>query len=188
VTDGMAHVAGVDVSAGHWIGGKRVHSNETFEDRSPVDGQWLADVAAGGADHVDAAVAEARRTFPAWAALRPKGRLPILKKLVDGIRARAEALAAVETLDKARCSPATSRAWCRVRRTTSSLSCERDRSLSGVSRASARRVFRALPDDGRCAGRPRLSSARHEHVELRKRNRHRSGARVVRSRGSRLTA
>ena len=92
MTDGMAHVAGVDVSAGHWIGGKRVHSNETFEDRSPVDGQWLADVAAGGADHVDAAVAEARRTFPAWAALRPKGRLPILKKLADGIRAQKRSL------------------------------------------------------------------------------------------------
>jgi len=94
-----ANVAGVDVSTEHWIGGKRVPSRRRFADDSPIDGAKLAQVAAGGASEVDAAVDAARAAFPAWAALGPRGRLPILKRLAESIRARAESLAAVETAD-----------------------------------------------------------------------------------------
>ncbi|MDO9127254.1 MAG: aldehyde dehydrogenase family protein, partial [Parvibaculum sp.] len=73
-------VAGVDISTDHWIGGKRVSSKQKFANLSPVDGSHLADVSAGGKAEADAAVAAARKAFPAWAALGPKGRLPILKK------------------------------------------------------------------------------------------------------------
>jgi aminomuconate-semialdehyde/2-hydroxymuconate-6-semialdehyde dehydrogenase len=96
---GTVDVAGVKVSTDHWIGGKRVASKQTFADYSPVDGAHLADVSAGGRAEVDAAVEAARKSFPAWAALGPQGRLPILKRLAQGIAARKEELAAVETVD-----------------------------------------------------------------------------------------
>ncbi len=92
-------VAGVEVSTAHWIGGRRVPSNRTFEDFSPIDGRHLANVSAGGAQEADAAVKAARQAFPAWAALGPVGRLPILKRFAERILARKEELAAVETAD-----------------------------------------------------------------------------------------
>ena len=94
-----ATVAGVEISTDHWIDGRRVSSTERFENRSPVDGSHLANVASGGKPEVDQAVDAARRAFPAWAALGPEGRLPYLKRFADGIRARAKDLAAVETMD-----------------------------------------------------------------------------------------
>ncbi|PZQ60227.1 MAG: betaine-aldehyde dehydrogenase [Phenylobacterium zucineum] len=96
---GAVEVGGVRVSTEHWIGGRRAPSAATFEVLSPIDGAHLADVAAGGAAEVDAAVAAARAAFPAWAALGPEGRLPILKAFAAGILARASDLAMVETLD-----------------------------------------------------------------------------------------
>jgi len=96
---GTVKVAGVEVSADHWIGGKRVASKQKFADFSPVDGSHLGDLSAGGEAEADAAVAAARKAFPAWAALGPKGRLPILKKFAEGIKARVNELAAVETMD-----------------------------------------------------------------------------------------
>ncbi|HWA60286.1 MAG TPA: aldehyde dehydrogenase [Caulobacteraceae bacterium] len=95
----VATVAGVEVSTDHWIDGRRVASAERFDDLSPVDGSHLASVAAGGKAEADQAVDAARRAFPAWAALGPEGRLPILKAFAEGIRARAKELAAVETMD-----------------------------------------------------------------------------------------
>ncbi|HTO69592.1 MAG TPA: aldehyde dehydrogenase family protein [Myxococcota bacterium] len=94
-----ARVAGSEVSTEHWIGGKRVPSQRRFADLSPIDGAHLADVSAGGASEVDAAVAAARAAFPAWAELGPQGRLPILSRFAAGITARAAELAAVETAD-----------------------------------------------------------------------------------------
>ena len=95
----VQEVAGVEVSTAHFIDGRRVPSKASFEVVSPIDGSHLADVAAGGAAEVDAAVAAARRAFPAWAELGPEGRLPILKRLAEVIRARTNPLAAVETAD-----------------------------------------------------------------------------------------
>ena len=92
-----ANVAGVEVSTDHWIDGKRVPSTQRFADFSPIDGSHLADVAAAGKAEVELAVAAARKAFPAWAALGPQGRLPILKRFAEGIKARAKDLAAVET-------------------------------------------------------------------------------------------
>src|SRR5689334_868283 len=82
-------VNGVPVHTGHFIDGERVGSAKTFEVRSPIDwdGWKLADVAAGGKAEVDAAVAAARRAFPAWSALGPEGRRPVLTRLADAIEA-----------------------------------------------------------------------------------------------------
>src|SRR5271154_4247428 len=91
--------AGVDVSTEHFIDGKRVASKQTFENCSPIDGKHLADVSAGGASEVDAAVAAARRAYPKWAGLGPDGRHRVLKKFAQAILHHAKELSAVETAD-----------------------------------------------------------------------------------------
>src|SRR5919198_1594344 len=97
----MADVEGVTVPTGHYIDGRRVESDDTFEVRSPIDwdGWKLADVARGGAAEVDAAVAAARRAFPDWAALGADGRHAALGRLADAIDEAVPRLAAVETVD-----------------------------------------------------------------------------------------
>jgi acyl-CoA reductase-like NAD-dependent aldehyde dehydrogenase len=94
-----AQVAGAVVSTDHWINGRREASTRRFADLSPIDGAQLAEVAAGGAAEIDAAVCAARAAFPAWAELGPQGRLPILQRFAQGIEARGKELAAVETAD-----------------------------------------------------------------------------------------
>lgn len=95
----QAEVEGVAVDTRHWIGGRRVASATTFTDISPIDEQPIAQVHAGGHDEVDAAVAAAREAFPAWAGLPVKQRSDILRAVADGIDARREELARVETRD-----------------------------------------------------------------------------------------
>ena len=94
-------VEGVAVAPEHYIDGERVGSPGTFEVRSPIDwdGWKLADVAAGGQPEVDAAVAAARRAFPAWAALGREGRREVLTRFADAIDAAVPDLAKVETAD-----------------------------------------------------------------------------------------
>lgn len=95
-------VDGVTVSTDHYIGGRRVSSDETFEDRSPLD--WsvtLADVARGDARTADAAVTAAAEAFPAWADLGATGRGPILRRLADLVDDRVESIATVECHDMA---------------------------------------------------------------------------------------
>ncbi|CRK83608.1 betaine-aldehyde dehydrogenase [Neobacillus massiliamazoniensis] len=90
-------VAGVEVSPNHYIGGKRVSSESTFQVISPIDESVLGEVAAGSQHEVDLAVQAAKNAFPAWAALGPKGRGNYLKKLANIIEANIEKLAIVET-------------------------------------------------------------------------------------------
>jgi 5-carboxymethyl-2-hydroxymuconic-semialdehyde dehydrogenase len=92
-------VEGVAVDARHFIGGERCTSGETFEVFSPIDGAVLGRVAAGGAREVDQAVRAARAAFPGWAALGPEARGAILDGFAQGILARRDELAAVETAD-----------------------------------------------------------------------------------------
>jgi len=94
-----ATVAGVDVDTRHWIGGERVASTGTFEDRSPIDGALLAEIARGGPAEADAAVAAARAAFPGWAATSHKERARVLHAIADGVERRVEDLATVETAD-----------------------------------------------------------------------------------------
>ena len=65
----MSTVAGVDVSPEHYIGGQRVASADRFEDRSPIDGALLAEIARGGEREADLAVRAppaARPTCTGW--------------------------------------------------------------------------------------------------------------------------
>ena len=92
-------VEGVAVDTRHWINGERVSSATTFTDVSPIDEMPLGEVAAGGPEEVDRAVDAARAAFPAWAALPVAERSAILRRVADGIDARAEDLSRVETRD-----------------------------------------------------------------------------------------
>jgi 5-carboxymethyl-2-hydroxymuconic-semialdehyde dehydrogenase len=95
----VAQVEGIAVDTRHWIGGRRVPSAGTFADISPIDESVIANVAAGGADEVDAAVSAAREAFPAWSALPVAERSAVLRRVADGVEARVEELAKVETRD-----------------------------------------------------------------------------------------
>jgi 5-carboxymethyl-2-hydroxymuconic-semialdehyde dehydrogenase len=94
-----ATVEGVEVDLRHWIGGRRVAALRTFDDISPIDESVLGSVAAGDADHVDAAVAAARAAFPAWGGMAVAERSSILRRVAEGIEGRVEELARVETRD-----------------------------------------------------------------------------------------
>lgn len=99
MADNIAVIEDVEVSTDHWIDGRRVSSKDKFTNISPVDGSHLADMSAGDKGIADEAVGAARKAYPAWAALGPEGRLPILKKFAEGMLARVDELAAVETMD-----------------------------------------------------------------------------------------
>ena len=70
---GTTIVEDVEVSTEHWIGGRRVASADTFTDVSPIDETTIAEVARGGRDEADAAVAAARDAFAAWGGAVPEG-------------------------------------------------------------------------------------------------------------------
>jgi aminomuconate-semialdehyde/2-hydroxymuconate-6-semialdehyde dehydrogenase len=97
--DHAAQVAGVAVDTRHWIGGQRVASAATFTDISPIDETPIAEVASGQAAEAGAAVTAAARAFPAWGAVPPAERARILHAIADGVEARVEDLARVETTD-----------------------------------------------------------------------------------------
>jgi acyl-CoA reductase-like NAD-dependent aldehyde dehydrogenase len=93
-------VEGVAVSPDHLIGGVRVASATTFEDRSPLDwSRVLADVARGDAETAHAAVTAATVAFREWADLGPAGRAPYLHRLADLIDEHNDEIAIVETMD-----------------------------------------------------------------------------------------
>jgi 5-carboxymethyl-2-hydroxymuconic-semialdehyde dehydrogenase len=83
----------------HLIGGKPVESRSYFETRNPASQQVLAEVARGGADEVNAAVASGKAAFPAWAA-RPAGeRAALMRKLGELIARHVPELSETETRD-----------------------------------------------------------------------------------------
>ncbi len=89
--------AGRVVSGDHFIADRRVASSRTLAVASPIDGTPLGEIAAGDASAAAAAVAAAARAFPAWAALGPAGRGPILRRLAALIERDVDPLAQVET-------------------------------------------------------------------------------------------
>ncbi|MFL5726618.1 MAG: aldehyde dehydrogenase [Chloroflexota bacterium] len=76
-------------------------SGRTFTDVGPRDGRPIAEVAEGGAEDVDRAVAAARAAFEdrRWADQSPKNRKRVLLRLAELIRADRERLALIESLD-----------------------------------------------------------------------------------------
>jgi 5-carboxymethyl-2-hydroxymuconic-semialdehyde dehydrogenase len=83
----------------HLINGKQVSSASTFDTINPATQQVLAQVAAGGEQEVNAAVAAAKAAFPAWAATPATERAKIMRKLGDLVAAHVPEIAHTETND-----------------------------------------------------------------------------------------
>jgi len=82
------------------IGGKDVTAAEWFEDRSPIDRDWLLGrFPKGTADHARQALAAARAAFPKWAALGWKERVRLMRKAADIIDRRIYEIGAVMALE-----------------------------------------------------------------------------------------
>lgn len=92
VVEARAFIAGAYVGAS---------DGETFAVHSPIDGRALAQVALCRAPDVDRAVAAARGAFQGggWAELMPRQRKAALLRWAALLRAHAEELALLETLD-----------------------------------------------------------------------------------------
>ena len=84
-----------------YIGGRLVNatSSKTFQSINPANGEVLADVQAASRADVDAAVKSAHTGQQVWAAMTAMQRSRILRRAVDILRARNDALAELETLD-----------------------------------------------------------------------------------------
>ncbi len=86
-----------------FIDGRYVNaaSGKRFDCISPIDGRVLAQVAEGGAEDIDRAVAAARRSFEAghWANAKPVHRKKTLLKFAALIDRHADELALLESLD-----------------------------------------------------------------------------------------
>ena len=83
----------------HLIDGHEVEGRDYFETVNPATQEVIAEVARGGADEVNAAVAAAKRAFPAWASTPPGERAALMHKLGDLIAAHVPELADIETRD-----------------------------------------------------------------------------------------
>jgi betaine-aldehyde dehydrogenase len=62
----------------------------------PATEQVLAEVPRAGEEEVDAAVARAKRAFPAWRAVTPGDRATVMRRLADAIESHAEELSVLE--------------------------------------------------------------------------------------------
>src|SRR5258707_3942102 len=86
-----------------FINGRRVPARDgaTFASHSPIDGRWLAAVAAGDAPDIDAAVAVAHQSFERgeWSRQSPAARKRVLQKFADHVEAARDELGLLETLD-----------------------------------------------------------------------------------------
>lgn len=71
------------------INGKEVFANEKFEDRSPINTDWVLGIfQKGGTEHAHQALAAARKAFPMWSATPWQERVALLRKAADIIDRR----------------------------------------------------------------------------------------------------
>lgn len=83
----------------HLIDGRSVPGRDYLPTLNPATQQVLAEVAAGGAADVNAAVAAAKAAFPKWAATPAPQRAKILHRLGELISAHVRSIAETETQD-----------------------------------------------------------------------------------------
>jgi 5-carboxymethyl-2-hydroxymuconic-semialdehyde dehydrogenase len=83
----------------HLINGKTVESAQRFETLNPATQEVLAEVSAGGAAEVNAAVEAAKAAFPAWAARPATERAALMRKLGELITRHVPDIARTETQD-----------------------------------------------------------------------------------------
>jgi 5-carboxymethyl-2-hydroxymuconic-semialdehyde dehydrogenase len=83
----------------HLIEGKPVASKETFQTLNPATSEVIEEVASGNEAEVAAAVAAAKRAFPAWAAKPAAERARLMRRLGDLIAQNVPELSRLETTD-----------------------------------------------------------------------------------------
>ncbi len=83
----------------HLINGKSQVGSDYFETVNPATQETLAEVARGGVDEVNAAVAAAKAAFPAWAARPATERANLMRKLGDLIAKHVPEISQTETKD-----------------------------------------------------------------------------------------
>jgi 5-carboxymethyl-2-hydroxymuconic-semialdehyde dehydrogenase len=83
----------------HLINGVAVKGSDYFQSVNPATQEVLAEVARGGAEEIDAAVAAAKAAFPRWAAKPATERAAVLRKLGDLIAKNVPEIAQLETRD-----------------------------------------------------------------------------------------
>jgi len=83
----------------HLINGRAVAGRTYFETVNPATQDVLAEVAAGGEDEVNAAVAAAREAFPKWAATPAPQRARLVRRLGELIAAQVPEISEMETND-----------------------------------------------------------------------------------------
>lgn len=82
------------------IGGEEVTAQNTFEDRSPINQDWLLGVfQRGSASHAKAAIQAARNAFPVWSKTPWKERVQLLRKAAENIDKRVYEIAAVISIE-----------------------------------------------------------------------------------------
>ena len=83
----------------HLIGGKPTESKTCFETVNPATQEVLAEVASGGQDEVNAAVAAAKAAFPKWAGRPAPERARLMRRLGELITTHVPEIARTETQD-----------------------------------------------------------------------------------------
>jgi 5-carboxymethyl-2-hydroxymuconic-semialdehyde dehydrogenase len=85
----------------HFIGGQWTdsHGAGTFETHSPVDNSLLTTVASGDATDIDRAARAAHDAFQTWREVGGAERRKILHRIADLIKARAQDIAVLESMD-----------------------------------------------------------------------------------------
>ena len=71
-------------------------ATDTLEVLEPATEHVLAEVPRAGVEEADAAIAQAKRAFPAWRAVTPADRGMLLRRLATALEERAEELATLE--------------------------------------------------------------------------------------------
>jgi aldehyde dehydrogenase (NAD+) len=86
-------------SYGLFIDGEFAEGKDTFKTVNPASEEVLSEVALGGPEDVDRAVAAARRAFGSWSALPGSERAKFLFRIARIIQERSRELAVLESLD-----------------------------------------------------------------------------------------
>jgi len=82
------------------IDGEKVSTDETFPVLNPATEEVIAQCPKASVEHVDQAVAAARRAFPAWSATSDSERSRVVHAIADALEAHAEELAQLLTLEQ----------------------------------------------------------------------------------------
>ncbi|WP_067935930.1 aldehyde dehydrogenase [Alicyclobacillus kakegawensis] len=85
----------------HFIDGQFVESQSgrTFDNVNPATGEVISQVAEGGREEINRAVAAARNAFRSWGKTPAQERAAVLNRMADLIEQRLDELARLETLD-----------------------------------------------------------------------------------------